>query len=177
MLIELRQCLLWLWIHGPPFNNVTPWREVAHRRAHHWRETRTKLAQVCMWGGWGWDSSVSSQQECIRPKGKITVQSRPTHRKPHCWDPWFQGSESFKTKLPCRQGLQLLPLVYITNLIRKSDPTAAGAKRRNHPSRPEDTAWMASSSPQEEPPQGRVISSSTVLQVSWGPKKRSMRTG
>lgn len=30
-------------------------------------------------------------------RGKIAVQSRPTHGNTHCGDPSFHGSESFKT--------------------------------------------------------------------------------
>lgn len=156
---------------------MTPWRGVAHRRAHHWRETRTKLAQFCVCGGWGWEQPCQLSTRMYTPQGKDRCSEQAHPQETTLWDPCFQGSESFKTKLPCRQGLQLLPLVYITNLTRKSDPTEAGAKRGNHPSRPEDTAWMASSSPQKGPPQGRVIASSIILPVSWGPKKRSMRTG
>lgn len=107
---------------------------------------------------------------------KITVQSRPTHRKPHGWHPllsWFRILQN-KQNYPVGWGFTYSLLVYITNLTRKSDPTAAGTGRGSGPHR-RDSSQASSSSPQEEPPQGSASKFSALLQMSWRPKKRGVK--
>lgn len=96
----IRHCLLWIQTHGPLYYNWTSWREGGSGGGHHRREIETELAPLCV-GGWDWSNSVSSQQECICPKGnRRLVQSWPTHRNTQCLDPSFHGSESCQTNKP-----------------------------------------------------------------------------
>lgn len=92
-------------------------------------------------------SFIHSQQECMCPKGKITVQSRPPTGKLIVEIPPFMVQNPSKQSHPVGWDFSYSFSAYITNLTRKSDPTAAGAKKGNHPHRRGDTAWTANSSP------------------------------
>lgn len=127
-----------------------------------------------VWARAGADSSQSALSKNVYALGRKTAYSEQAHpqettllRSLLSWLRILQNKQPY----PVGWDFSYTLLIYIADLIGKSDPTAAGAKRGNYPSRWDPSQDSQLQSTKGISPRESDFKFSAIPQINWGPKR------